>query len=601
MASDRRLQVDPGLRTPTIQPVAAPVDSFIRPTAGNGLDQLGAALSQISPEVREFTGAVSDHIDANAQSSGRLAAEKLRTEGLTLAEATRKGLIPASSNPWFMAGLREQLGRNMADKYDGDLRAAMGQDENLQTSTNLSDYDAFASKFREQWTKDNIGEGDQDQHFSTGFQFRAGAYESQARDAFASGIEEKVKTQGDEATHQEVVGAIQHGLRANVPLNAVADGVNTLVNDLIAHGRNGAVVLRTVATAVHDAAIADPQNANSILKMLGQIKGKNGALDTTSYGMALAEKAQTAVAEKLQRSYTVQHEQQAAQKQKQTDSIFAQVNDALDKAGDNAHNVDMRPFKELMNQVNPEHVATIDAMQNAWVSHDTREDPHVADDLLIRLHTVNPGEPGYVTMGSVAAAFGNKQISKSTFNELAEALSKRDTEKSITADKFYTEGQARVSKAFANEFGDVQENRLRAERAVSEFSADYIREFSGKTGAEFDAAKNKFIVDHIKRSFATEGTTEDRKAYNSVGAPNLAGPQRADPNKILVVDVTTQRQLQAELTAKIEGHRNALSPALLDVLRANGVEPKDDKIQQFIYQQKRLYESGQRIPTNPNP
>lgn len=289
MSTNRRLQVDPGLRTPSLRPVAAPVDAFVRPDEDK-MSQLGKALSSISPSVREFTGAVIENIDTGAENKGRLAAsdvaKQIREEGLSLAEATRKGKLPASKNPFYMKGLREQLGRNLADTFGGDLKAAMGADENLQVSTNLGDFDTFAQKFREQWEKDHLGEN-QDDHFKQGYQFRSDAYLTAVRNEFANGIEGKVQTQGDQATFAEV---FRHAtdFTGKLPDAQVAGDINALTNDLIQkQGRNGRQVMQTTAAAIAAAAAANPEKGLKILELLKSVKGKEGALIATTYGSQL--------------------------------------------------------------------------------------------------------------------------------------------------------------------------------------------------------------------------------------------------------------------------------------------------------------------------
>lgn len=323
----RRPQVDlGGLEAPAIRPVASPVDIFVRPQEDSSLDQLGNALAKVSPDVRRFTGAIADTIDNNASEAGKQAAEKLRTEGYTLADATRKGLIPQSSNPYFMAGLREQIGRNMADKYDGDLKAAMAGDtsvlqqvgapelvtdaENLQSSTNVKDYDAFVQKFRSAWQDMNIGTGDQDQHFNTGFQFRAGAYESQSRDQFANGIESKVTSQADDATFSEVYKHVLAGKASGLSADQIAGDINQLTNGLVqTQGRNATRTLQAAAKAVATAGVNN--NDLSALDVLKGLNGKNGpAAAAMELYAPTRDKINQGLWEKNQRDVEMQKEQQ---------------------------------------------------------------------------------------------------------------------------------------------------------------------------------------------------------------------------------------------------------------------------------------------------
>lgn len=285
----RRTTIDPGIPTPALRPVAAPVDMYEVPnaTGDQNLAQLGRALATISPQVRNFVGTLVEERDQNAQEEGRLAAERLREEGLTLAEGTRKGVIRPSANKFYMAGLREQLGRITADKYDGDLRAALAQDENLRTSTNLGDFDKSVQQFRQSWVKTNVGDQAGDKFFGTGFSFRVAAYENQQRSQFAAGIDNKIQTQGDEATFAEVYKHVSDNAGKLTPEQSAAD-INTLLDDLIVkQGRNPSMAMRTASQAIASAALDNPDNGLQMLEVLKHVKGKTGALIATAAGSKL--------------------------------------------------------------------------------------------------------------------------------------------------------------------------------------------------------------------------------------------------------------------------------------------------------------------------
>lgn len=598
----RRLQVDTGIPTVAPRVTAAPVDTYVQPVANQKLAQLSQALGQLGGSVSRFGGVVGQVLDEKHQTEGSLAgqaaAEQIRKNGTTLAEATRKGLIPASGNPFYMAGFHEQLGQVMADNYYGELKSYVSQHEGLQESTDLKDYDKVAADFKQKWMTEHIGDDKTNQFFDTGFAFRSGAYDQRSRQEFAGGIEEKVLKQGNQATHQQTVQAIQDAIQQN-HLDAVPASLNQMLEDHKAQGRNIAVDLRTVAQGVHDAAVADPANANKILDLLKDIKGKLGPLSTTDYGMALVEQAKNTVAEKTQRQYTVDAEHAAANKSAGVADILGQFNDALGKAGDKAHTVDITPYRTAMNKVAPEHVAMLDQIQDGFVAHEFKEDPHIADDLLVRLYTKDAGESGYVDMPTIGRAFGNHEISKATFLTMSAELEKRDkasAEKTIFKDPVFLKGYDAVGKLWANELFDSQENKDKAASAQIEFTAAYIREFGGKTGPEFDAQKTAFLAKQIGHEMQDKGTKKQGDTFSKVPTAQLDGPQRANPKTTVVITPSKRSGMQHELTEWVGGRANRMSDASISTLLQYGVKPDKASIQQFLYQQKLLHDTGQRPP-----
>lgn len=416
-----RINPDLGLRPPVIRPVASPVDTFVRPEQGGQLDQLSAALARVSPDISKFSSILGQRADENADTEGKLAADKIRQDGLTLAEATRKGKIPASRNPYFMAGLREQLGRNMADKFDGDLRAAVGQNSDLLSSTNVEDFDKFASKFREEWTKQNVGEGDQDDHFNTGFQFRADAYLTQSRNGFASGIEDKVKNQADEATFAEVYKHIGDTV-GKLPADQIAGDITSLTDDLIQkQGRNGRQVMQTVARAIAQAAMNSPDRGLAILDLMSKVKGPFGSLEASSYGGQLLQQAREHVIEqKHQQNEYDNSENDRKRRDKARDLLGQAVKDIVANPRANL-------TKYLAQAADiPEAVEGLSSLQSGAAQlGQTISDPETKRDLFSRIYTVDSG-PGYVTAPSVVKMMNSGRLSATDADWLINRVQERD-------------------------------------------------------------------------------------------------------------------------------------------------------------------------------
>lgn len=409
---------DTGLRAPTIHPVAAPVDTFVRPAADTQLEQLTASLAKFSPALMQFGGVIGQHVDDNALTSGKLAAEKIKNDGMTYAEATRKGKIPASHNPYFMAGLREQLGRNMADKLDGDMKEAVGKNEDLADSTDVGAFDKFAGEFRTQWMKDNIGEGDQDQDFSTGFQFRADAYINQARNGFASGIEGKVQTQSSEATFAEVYKHVTANATHMTP-KQIAEDINNLSDDLITkHGRNSTQVLQATAKAVAAAALNSDDHGFTIAEVLKELKGKGGP-------SSAAMLAYDQIREKLaDRKWQNNQRAEATVVKERADRTRDVLSEAVKEIIKNPH-TDLSAFAAKLPDV-PEAVESLTGIQNNVQHWSTmKTDEKVKEDLFARIYTVSGGQ-GFVSALSVVQMMRSGKLTAADADWLVNRVQERD-------------------------------------------------------------------------------------------------------------------------------------------------------------------------------
>lgn len=564
MASDRRLQVDPGLRTPGIQPVAAPVDSFVRPTAGDKLGQLGSALSQISPEVQRFAGVLTDNIDANAQQEGRLAAEKLREQGLTLADATRKGVLPASKNPWYVAGLREQLGRNMADKYEGDLRAAMAQDENLQTSTNIKDFDTFTKNFRDQWQKENIAGGDQDQHFNTGFAFRAAAYENAQRNEFAGGIEQKVKQQGDQATFAEVYKHVQWTAGKFDPEQVGAD-LNAVLDDLIQkQGRNGTIVMQTAAKAIAAAANDDDTGHGlQILDVMKHMKGK--------YGMFIASPAASSLyaemRDKVTQNMWEQNQREAAQakaaQQARTDGVLDQ---AVKELVSNP-NADLRKYLPSL-QGDPQATEQLASLARNIGTLTFKTDEPVKQRLFANIWTGSGAN--FVSRSTVIRAMNQGQLTVGDASFLNEQITARDAknkenspENKIFKDFVFLHQLEGLKGRFADATTGVVagENAERAAHAQATLIDQWLQKsLSGAVDKMSPTERSKWLNDTADQIAAYErsGTTFGSEGFRPgpaapIGVKDIPSPlEKRLPTKLVITPQDALQFSQGNITSTLK-------------------------------------------------
>src|ERR1043166_7835872 len=165
----QRLQVDSGIPQPELRPAASPIDTFVHTDAGQQTEQLAQGLAQLSPALGRFSDVLTEKQAQADYEAGSQKARELSQSAKSFKDAIQAGKITPNQSPWFMAGLKEQFGRLAADRMNFEFLTAAAQDENLQTTTNPADFDAFYSKFLGQWQQNNLDPDSRDRFFEKGF------------------------------------------------------------------------------------------------------------------------------------------------------------------------------------------------------------------------------------------------------------------------------------------------------------------------------------------------------------------------------------------------------------------------------------------------
>lgn len=321
-----RLQVDTGLRPQSLTPIASPVDTFTKPTAGQGLAQLANGLAAFAPSLARFSGELTDRHNTEKRTEGEAAARRMFEAGKSYADAVKEGLIPRGANPFYVAGFKEQWGRVTADKWNSDLTVALANNPDLQTSTDLKDYDKFVAEHRKDWLEKNVDPGKRDQFFETGFGHRADAYYANARNSFASQMAQRIEKYSDDAHFAEVK---QHVLSSKASPEVIAEDIDILNESLVRQGRDGTALNQTTVKAIVSAALDKAQagdpNALKVLDLITQVNGKSGPLSNTQFGAGAMQKAREDVSNLLWQSNERERKTAADLHEKQVMDVFSQA------------------------------------------------------------------------------------------------------------------------------------------------------------------------------------------------------------------------------------------------------------------------------------
>jgi uncharacterized protein YcbK (DUF882 family) len=572
----RRIQANTGLPTPALQPVASPTNSFEHTTSGQQLDQLARGLATLSPAVARYSDTLAEQKANNDFAEGQRKAKELADSAKEFKDAIRKGQITPDKSPWFMAGLREQFGRLAADRMNQALVVAVANDEQLQSTTNVADYDAFASKFLGDWQDQNVDPKDRDGQFDKGFGSKAEAYIADSGRQFASQLAGRVVKHAGNAHFSEVMNEVINERGRHVTNETIGASISALNDAAIARGVGGQLVNDMTVEAI--TAAAKRMNDPTILEIADHVmsgpagKGGRTSLSTTRTGSAAIEEAENQIASENQARINREYQATQQERDKNVDTILGAAVTALEGT-DNPHAVDLKTFREQMTKVSPEKVNLLYQLQDAWSDRTLVDDPLQVASAFRRIYTPNAGE-SYTTMEEAAAMVANRQMGKDSYRAIVNEMQQREAnggKSPFEHDPLFKGAQRQVRAMFTSEFGfEGPQKRQLAEEAVDEFSMRYIRWRSGPGKDASEAEARTFIHDTRLEVFRAKSGVSEVRDLDKLPEANL-GPTTPDPNKRLITDPSNIHMLEDELD-QIEGHKkNGFSAQALDVLAYAGL------------------------------
>jgi hypothetical protein len=593
----QRLQVDSGISPAGLKPVASPVDTFVKTDEGRKLEQLAQGLAQLSPALGRFSDTLAKRSAEENFAAGQKKARELAQSAKSFKEAIRSGMITPNQSPWFMAGLREQFGRLAADRMNFEMMVAAAQDETLQTTTDPADFDAFAQKFTQQWQETNLNEEDRDAHFEQGFGSKTDAYLADQQRQFAAQLAGRVVRFAGDGHFAEVLNSILVEQGRPVDVTAMGASITGLNDAAVARGMGGDLVNQMTIDAV--VAAAKLYNDDSILHILEHTRGGKADnrgnrpfLSNTRYGAKAIEDAQNEIASDNQAQNSRNYEAQQRAKQGEVDTIIGQAVAALDQSRD-PHSVDLKALRAAMTAVAPEKVPLLHQLQDAWSDRTLTDDPLQVASAFRRVYTPNEGEHA-TSLEDASALLADRGISVTTYRGLVNEIIQRDTTggtNRFVNDPLYKEGRSQIRRMFQVEFGGIGDNPImaqRAEEAVDEFSMRYTqwRNGPGKDASNTEALQ--WVHDARIEVFRAKSESRTIQEFDKLPEANMNGPQRPDPAKQLVTDISNIRFLEAEIEQIGQGRRGAFSPQALSILQYAGIPPTKEAVAAFIQQQRKL-------------
>lgn len=571
-----RPQVDSGISPAPLRPAASPVDTFAPGAAGTKLAQLARGLATLAPAVGQF-GAVLDERQRTEQTAaGKRAADQMASLGTTYAQLAREGKIPQNENPFFVAGFREQFGRVMADRWQGDLMLAAAKDPVVQDSTNLADFDAFARKQLQGWLDANVGADQRDQYFSRSFNTLARAYLKSVRDNVAASMASRLGGRADEALFAEVKGLVLK----NGDAAETAKALTALGQTMVAQGRDGRSVNMTMARAIAAGAIELGDDGFAALDVMKAVQAGTGPLSNTTYGSELYQTAQDAIARAVQRANAVEAQTAAKAAADAENTVFREATQALVKDS----RADLRPFAARLAVINPDAAQRLGSLQRTMQQLTVSTDPDVKVDLYRGIWT------GETTTSSILDWMARGSLEAADAAWLMDQLDRKTSADSTLSNPLSDPTFRQTAQGLAGRFVDPTSGAITADRADrldharALLSDAWITYLSGKGATADTGEKIQWLTDkadtivRTMRGDIVMATKEPEPAFPAITA------------RLPQAVVVTQEEA--------EGYRDseAVPPRLRAVFWRYGLM---NRIQRSVFMQSQLKQLGLPLVTPP--
>jgi hypothetical protein len=258
-----RIQVESGLRTPGLQPVARQTDTFIPGAAATGasqgLQQLATGLSNINATVGKFAVQVQERANERALERGKRAARSALESQKSYASAVKDGTIKSTENPWYMAGAQMEFGRQVAHMVQSDALAEVAGIYESGGTVSPQQWDEIQLKHAQNRRAQFAGTEWDTEAFENGFGDTNAALRMNERENISRRFTGQIETQDTETFGSNQPDETLHGIQNGLSNAEIAEGIQQRLDEKVSgnEGLAGAYTDQTVEALVRLAKYGD--------------------------------------------------------------------------------------------------------------------------------------------------------------------------------------------------------------------------------------------------------------------------------------------------------------------------------------------------------
>lgn len=578
----------PSRNSPTLRPVASPVDTFVAPPTATPADRLAEGLAKFVPDLLQLS---SRQQEAKAQqdiAEGQQLGREIARSGQDYATAIRKGEIHPSESPWFRMGAHEQMGRAAAAQFYGDFVQALGQSD-VKDATDVAAYDKFAGDYLKQWTAQHVG--------NSNLQFQQGFAEvdktiADLRTRFAADAGERlVKQNLDDYEATQIANLRRLVDAGNATPEQYAAAIQAELDRQVAVGTDRKAVNEATIKAVADAATY-ARDAR-LFYVLKNVKAGSTSLYDRPDVQAVLNDTRNRILDIRGDEETARRQQEQEQLQQTVNTTFNSAIDAMLTTRTPA-SVDLTPYLNTLRATKGgfAYVDSLVQTQRTLASRRTEGDPRVENDLLAEI-VVDPNFDATRWVRRAANALNNGSIGRDGFNALMAQIRTIQGEGTgggpkVLTNPLFTQGLRFLRDHYGSDIVPAEVAAVRGD-ASRDFQGWWLRQVARPEWKSMsDLQKNEAINKRIETTFSL---------YTTAGAPikDLSGNPRPDTDVNAPAWVrqpvdspqNMERVFRAWEQSGFSPRKFLSMDGMVTLLKQNNVPP--DRIPEFIRRQQALY------------
>lgn len=520
-----RIPVDTRLAPERLRPAAGPVDIYAQPKDGYELAQLAGALKDFGVQVQRYGVMHNEKVAQEQTAKGEQKARELEEARISYLDAQKKGLIKPSDNPWFLLGVKQQMGRAAAGQYARALQAAIEMDPDMQASTEPADFDKFEQGFRKKWLAENVGEN-RDTQFERGFGVVDGYTMDEGRRFVAAAGARLEKRAGE--TLGVIVGQVLDQHYKEGP-EVASQLVNAEIKSYLANNpKAGRIANLRAIESIADWARVNYKTVGKedVEKLLRGIDAGTGKLYGVHEAKTMLNDVEKEIISMRGAAMNLEHSQETLALKKREDDFYAEIGKTLGAAtpGQLA-GMDLTPFISRLNAIDPDpsNAQKIQSLRSSLI--DAKGNDAAVRKALAWVEGVNPERQGqFLTQKQLVSFAQAEGFSAGQYNTVVNAIRERERRAAegggnngsrLLNDRMAAAGEQYIKGKMLTPFGIQSDaDRSAAEEAVMDFQLEFLKRHEEITKITDPEKQMKFVADLAERAFILHANPQILKAHN---------------------------------------------------------------------------------------
>jgi hypothetical protein len=340
--------------------------------------------SRLARALMPFSESLLEFVDVTERRKGeaerRRGQEFARENAKQAAAMVRKGLLPAHESPWYLYGVREQVGRIASQQYDSYVRIQMAQSP-VTNGYDAQAFEAFLARTRDEFLDQQIGVN-RDPAAMIGFSPRADQIDANYRSEFGATASKNIEVEALEQTVVETRGFIQEIVERDGTVKELGRNLSDLLTKQIEVGVDKRAANDAVLAGVAEMVLATGDTELfDVLQHIPTSKGNTLANHPMAVQVIRDTKDRLIQRERADARYGVWADEQArkiVRRQELGNLIVALT-------GPDARSVDIDAVARRIAPHDPDLAARLPSVAANLINHEGFDNPDLVDELIVEI------------------------------------------------------------------------------------------------------------------------------------------------------------------------------------------------------------------------